>query len=892
MEQSDASVTETTLGGGSPESRTFGWPQELDSEYELLGELGRGGMAVVYRARDRELGREVAVKVVRPRYAADEDAVARLAREARTVASLEHPNIVGLYAVKRLPDATLALVMQLVPGLTLKASLEQSGPFTPARAERVMRDIARALTYAHRCGVVHRDVKPENIFIDAVTGRALLSDFGVARQLDQNTDLTATGTAIGTPTYMAPEQIDGGRLDGRSDLYSLGLVGWELLTGQRPWAGESLYTVIYRQKHDSLPAIDWFRDDIPSRFQYLIEGLLPKNPDRRWTSAARFLSLMASEAELPGFKDWQVSAKRRKRQRVYDDARARGSNPLAAAYETVRFNRGETPIGTPVLPLEDGDVAPPDLPFDAEEHGPPLSYGHEAIIDDQPAPGRRWLQTALLGITVAGGIAGIGIVLWNARTENAQITPNVTLRDKSGIEVPFLPTAVDSSRRDSLLAAARLDSARTALPDSASKQSAAAPDSTKRTTPSPGTVPSAAVTARDSARTAGAAAAPRNPPPGGSAPALPAPLVTSPAPPPAPTVAFPADRALIAAGGRHSCMVGDGGKLLCWGNNERGQLGDGTFEAHPAPMAVVSDLTFAQVAAGVWHTCALTSNGDVYCWGSNDTGQLGDGTTAAHASPAHTGSTAFRMLRTGQSHTCGVSRGGTVFCWGANAYGQLGDGTKSIKTAPSAVPLPLPAGTVTAGWNHSCALTTDGTAYCWGQNGVGQLGDGSTTDHATPAPVSSDMNFVSIAAGREHTCAVATTGAIFCWGGNTYGQIGAGTIGGASATTPKAVDSESNFLTVVAGLVHTCARARDGRAFCWGRNVYGQLGDGSSTDRGRPVAARGGTSFTSIGANGSHTCGLASSGDAYCWGFNIDGQLGIGNSDNAASPVKVAAPGR
>jgi alpha-tubulin suppressor-like RCC1 family protein len=194
--------------------------------------------------------------------------------------------------------------------------------------------------------------------------------------------------------------------------------------------------------------------------------------------------------------------------------------------------------------------------------------------------------------------------------------------------------------------------------------------------------------------------------------------------------------------------------------------------------------------------------------------------------------------------------------------------------------------------NHSCALTTDGTAYCWGQNIAGQLGDGSTTDRATPAPVSSDIKFVSIAAGREHTCAVATTGAIYCWGGNTFGQIGAGSAAPGSTTTPKAVDSESNFLTVVAGLVHTCARARDGRAYCWGRNSYGQLGDGSNTDRARPVPARGGMSFTSLDAKGSHTCGLVSSGEAYCWGFNIDGQLGSGNSDNAVSPVKVSPPGR
>ncbi len=871
MEQQDAGVTETTLGGGSPESRVFGWPQELDSEYELLGELGRGGMAVVYRARDRELGREVAVKVVRPRYASDEDAVARLPRAARTVAAREHPNIVGLYAVKRLPDATLALVMQLVPGLTLKAALEQSGPFAPVRAERVMRDIARALAYAHRCGVVHRDVKPENIFIDAVTGRALLSDFGVARQLDQNTDLTATGTAIGTPTYMAPEQIDGGRLDGRSDLYSLGLVGWELLTGQRPWAGESLYSVIYRQKHDPLPPIDWFRDDVPSRFQYLIEGLLPKNPDRRWKSASRFLSLMSSEAELPGFRDWQAASKRRKRQRVYDDARARGSNPLAAAYETVRLNRTDTPAGTPVLGPAESESQQIEIPADSGEH-----VAHEVDVQEGPlaepaAPPRRWLQRSLLAITVIAGVGGLGAVIWNARQSNTLPAPTVALQDKSSIEVPVFPSVSDSAANDSVLLAAAADSlslaARADSVMAAAGADSAATDSARRV---------AAVN-----RVAGDTARRRVVPPA----VAPAP------PPPVPTVTFPSERALIAAGGRHSCMVGERGALLCWGNNERGQLGDGSFDAHQHPTPVESDLAFSQVSAGVWHTCALATTGDVYCWGSNDAGQLGDGTTAAHPVPVHTGATTFRMVRTGQAHTCALSRGGAVLCWGANSAGQLGDGTRSIKTSPTSVSLPLPAGAITAGWNHSCALTTDGTAYCWGQNTSGQLGDGTTADRAAPGAVSADVKFVSIAAGRDHTCAVATTGTLYCWGGNAYGQVGSGSMGG-SMLSPKAVDSETNFVTVVAGLVHSCGRARDGRAFCWGRNVYGQLGDGTSTDRARPVAVRGALSFVSLDANGSHTCGLTVSSDAYCWGFNIDGQLGSGNSDNAVSPVKVTAPGR
>src|SRR5512144_2156184 len=147
---------------------------DLETEYEILGELGRGATAVVYRARDRELGREVAIKVIRPKYADDDETVARLAREARTVAQLQHPNIVTLYAVRRVRDGSLALVMQLVPGRTLRELLNERGPCSFERADRVLRDVAAALAHAHQRGIVHRDVKPENIFIDENTGQALL----------------------------------------------------------------------------------------------------------------------------------------------------------------------------------------------------------------------------------------------------------------------------------------------------------------------------------------------------------------------------------------------------------------------------------------------------------------------------------------------------------------------------------------------------------------------------------------------------------------------------------------------------------------------------------------------------------------------------------------------
>ncbi|MGH7710076.1 MAG: serine/threonine-protein kinase, partial [Gemmatimonadaceae bacterium] len=302
-------------GGGGLLPADVRWPRELDGEYECLGELGRGGMAIVYHARDRELNRDVAVKVVRTRYVHDAEAVARLAREARTVAHLEHPNLVALHAVKRLTDDSLALVMQLVPGKTLKQALRDEGAFSPDRVERVLRDIARALAYAHARGIVHRDVKPENIFLDAATGRALLSDFGVAISRDADTSLTATGTAIGTPTYMSPEQIDGARVDGRSDLYSLGLVAWEMLTGRRPWDGESLYSVIYRQKHEELLSIDALRPDVSERLRFLIDGLLRKQPASRWASAERFLGRLNDASDPPGLKQWRQYKRKQAKQR-------------------------------------------------------------------------------------------------------------------------------------------------------------------------------------------------------------------------------------------------------------------------------------------------------------------------------------------------------------------------------------------------------------------------------------------------------------------------------------------------------------------------------------------------------------------------------------------------
>jgi serine/threonine protein kinase/uncharacterized protein YecT (DUF1311 family) len=177
-----------------------------------------------------------------------------------------------------------------VPGGTVRDWLREHGSLGAEQAEAILRDVASALGYAHRRGLVHRDVKPENIFLDEVRGRALLSDFGIARKIDGDGSITLLGAALGTPQYMSPEQIDGEMVDGRSDIYSLGVLGWELLTGRRPWAGESLYGVIYKQKHEQLPRITSLRPRVPANLLFAIEGALQKGKAERWQTIDEFLT--------------------------------------------------------------------------------------------------------------------------------------------------------------------------------------------------------------------------------------------------------------------------------------------------------------------------------------------------------------------------------------------------------------------------------------------------------------------------------------------------------------------------------------------------------------------------------------------------------------------------
>jgi alpha-tubulin suppressor-like RCC1 family protein/tRNA A-37 threonylcarbamoyl transferase component Bud32 len=876
---------------------------DLESEYEILGELGRGATAVVYRARDRELGREVAIKVIRPKYVDDDETVARLAREARTVAQLQHPNIVTLYAVRRVRDGSLALVMQFVPGRTLREILNEKGAWSFERADRVLRDVAGALAHAHECGIVHRDVKPENIFIDERTGRALLSDFGVARSIESDSQLTATGTAIGTPSYMSPEQIDGTELDGRSDLYSLGLVGWEMLTGRRPWEGEGLYTVIYKQKREDLPPIDELRPDTPNRLIYLIEGATRKNPSDRWSGAAEFAERAATIAPDGGWAHWQAERRKRRRAAVYTAARERGDSVLSAALETVRFQRDPS-RPPPEAPAATLGGTRPDRAIAADNVD---VRGDRPLRAPVTEPRRRSLAPVVVVLALALAAIGASARLIRGRGEPPVVaqTPT-TFADNGGVEVPVAPRTAPNAGAMSLPPTVTTPPERTS-PSSTlvrradSSSAVAAVPAPERQPPAPqvrtpaGRTGSGDVAARTPDKPSApptvsvpsAAGAPRT---SQVAPALNLPVSVRPPLAPPSSVSFPAERATVAAGGRHSCAIDDAGHAKCWGANDQGQLGDGSHDDHTDPTSVAGELTFAQLSAGATHTCAVTRDGDAYCWGNNERGQLGDATTLQRDAPVRVGAGGpFKLVRAGFSHSCALSRAGEVSCWGSNMNGQLGTGGGMTSARPVAAAGGLRFGAMAVGWNHTCAITTGGELYCWGSNSAGQIGDGTRDDRRTPVKLSASARFVSVAAGNQHTCAVATTGEVYCWGRNNYGQLATGQ---GDRSQPARVDGTAEFSTVTAGAVHTCARTTSGQVFCWGRNTFGQLGDGTTTDRPAPVRVVGIPSVAVVQASGAHTCAATASGESYCWGYNVEGQLGDGTRNHRARPVRVETQSR
>jgi serine/threonine-protein kinase len=274
----------------------------LAPNYILEKELGRGGMGAVYLARDVRLERPVAIKFLPPEMAQREDLRARFLQETRTAASFSHPNIVPVHAIEE-RDGILCFVMGYVEGETLAARVKRAGPLAPSDATKLLQECAWALSYAHGRGVVHRDVKPDNILIDRASGRALITDFGIARSQNTASGLTMVGEIVGTPQYMSPEQATGETLDARSDLYSLGVVAFFALTGRLPFESSTAHGFLSAHITKPAPPLAPLRPDVPPALASAVDRLLQKNPAARFQTGeelAEFLDpIRASRREIP-----------------------------------------------------------------------------------------------------------------------------------------------------------------------------------------------------------------------------------------------------------------------------------------------------------------------------------------------------------------------------------------------------------------------------------------------------------------------------------------------------------------------------------------------------------------------------------------------------------------
>jgi eukaryotic-like serine/threonine-protein kinase len=256
----------------------------LGERYTLGERLGDGGMAEVYLARDNSLGREVALKVLRERYAEDEEFVERFRREAVSAASLNHPNVVQIYDRGRTEDGALYMAMEYVPGGTLKERIKAEGSLAPREAADMAARVADALAVAHDRGIVHRDVKPQNVLL-AASGEAKVGDFGIARAASTET-MTQTNDVLGTLAYMSPEQVRGERVGPRSDLYSLGVVLYEMLTGRLPFQGDDPIATAMKRLDEEPPHPREANPAVPEELDALVVKLLAKDPADRYASAA------------------------------------------------------------------------------------------------------------------------------------------------------------------------------------------------------------------------------------------------------------------------------------------------------------------------------------------------------------------------------------------------------------------------------------------------------------------------------------------------------------------------------------------------------------------------------------------------------------------------------
>jgi serine/threonine-protein kinase len=366
--------------------------EALTEEYELLEELGRGGMAIVYRARDKHLEREVAVKVLPFSLAFDAEFVERFTREARTAAGLEHPNIIPIYRVGK-TGRVIYFVMKFIRGGSLSRVLAERRKLTPPEIRKLLADVGSALGYAHKRGIVHRDIKPDNIMFDEF-GQCVVTDFGIAKA-GGGSRLTGTGMSIGTPHYMSPEQARAQSIDGRSDLYSLGVLAYQALVGEVPYDGEDSFSIGYKHIMEPIPVP--LLDTVEERRLFeVIKRLIMKDPLDRFQDAEALLKALEGQP--------RESVAQRRVTAAQAILSVQSTALLQGQSVALQPPTGPpSPLPSQALPPETGAIA-------VETPRRPV-IRRSAVVESQPSG--NWLLWALAGLAIVGFAAGASYLYRN-----------------------------------------------------------------------------------------------------------------------------------------------------------------------------------------------------------------------------------------------------------------------------------------------------------------------------------------------------------------------------------------------------------------------------------------------------------------------------------------------
>ncbi len=705
-------------------------------------EIAHGGMGSVVLAvlKEGTFRRLYAIKRLHPHLRKESGVRSMFLDEARVAGLIRHPNVVSVLDVGEDEEGSF-LLMDFVDGVSVANILEE----TAARGEllplqlclSICLDTARGLHAAHELlgtdgkplELVHRDVSPQNILV-GFDGMVRVTDFGIAKAFG-NATKTSLGVLKGNGGYMSPEQLRFEEPDRRSDLFSLGVVLYELVAGQPLYAATPGTVAARRILTEQVPDIGDVRDDVPGEVAELLFRLVAKDKTIRPASAAEvaatlegiLISLLRDEARLDAaaylgrhFGHLRISHRPEVKKALEEP-----ETPPAATAGPRRWARP----GVAILAAVSVAVAVVGVLVGGRpgvEPNPPPGLKLPSVMP--PAASSNYSSAVWAGSWHTCANRGAVVFCWGKNNEG-QLGTGTTWDWPLPLKVvPEIRNVIDADGGDFHTCVLTREHRISCFGRNREGQLG-----TGSTTDS----------------------------------VSPAPLAGA--------IRF----IDIDAGGSHSCGVSEDGQVFCWGKNNRGQLGLGSMDTRLEPTPVPGVNGARQVSASLDRTC-LIAQGGVVCWGQASLGQ--ESVDAARTGPLTVaGLDDAAEVRTGSAFACARRRNGHVACWGQNDYGQLGDGSTVSRATPRDIPDHDNFVAIAVGHFHACGLQSTGGILCWGRNLWGNVGSGVREDVHAPTPVAGVTDAISVAAGAVHSCARLKGGIVACWGHNDTGQIGDGTRG-------------------------------------------------------------------------------------------------------------------